>query len=143
MDLALDAAREAGARGEVPVGAVVTGPDGKVLAVAGNRTEADSDAAAHAELLALRAAGAIVGSPRLADCDLWVTLEPCPMCAAAAGLYRVRRIVFGAYDAKGGGIEHGPRVFAAPGCLHRPEIIGGMRESDAAALLRAFFSLRR
>ncbi len=143
MDLALDAAREAGARGEVPVGAVVTGPNGKVLAVAGNRTEADSDAAAHAELLALRAAGAIVGSPRLADCDLWVTLEPCPMCAAAAGLYRVRRIVFGAYDAKGGGIEHGPRVFAAPGCLHRPEIIGGMRESDAAALLRAFFSLRR
>jgi tRNA(Arg) A34 adenosine deaminase TadA len=143
MDLALDAARAAAARGEVPVGAVVTGPDGAVLAVAGNRTEADCDAAAHAELLALRIAASATGSPRLAGCDLWVTLEPCAMCAAAAGLFRVRRVVFGAYDPKGGGVEHGARVFAAPGALHRPEIIGGMRESEAGALLRAFFAERR
>jgi tRNA(Arg) A34 adenosine deaminase TadA len=143
MDLALRAAEEAAARGEVPVGAVVTGAGGDVLAVAGNRTEADHDASAHAEILALRAAAAALGSPRLTGCDLWVTLEPCPMCAAAAGLFRVRRIVFGAYDPKGGGIDHGPRIFAAPGAMHRPEVIGGMRESDAALLLRAFFLERR
>jgi cytosine deaminase len=143
MDLALQAARDAAARGEVPVGAVVAGPDGAVLAIAGNRTEADHDASAHAEMLALRTAAAAIGSPRLAECDLFVTLEPCPMCAAAAGLFRVRRIVFGAYDPKGGGIDHGPRVFDAPNCLHRPEIIGGMRESEAAELLRVFFAALR
>ncbi len=143
MSLALEAARAAAARGEVPVGAVVTGPDGAVLAVAGNRTEADNDASAHAELLALRQAAAAYGSPRLTGCSLYVTLEPCAMCAAAAGLFRVRRIVFGAYDPKGGGIDHGARVFQAPTCLHRPEIIGGMRETDAADLLRVFFAARR
>jgi len=143
MDLALNAARAAAARGEVPVGAVVTAPDGAILAVAGNQVEAACDAAAHAELLALREAGAALGSPRLTGCDLWVTLEPCPMCAAAAGLFRVRRILFGAYDPKGGGIEHGPRVFDTAPNLHRPELIGGLREQEAQALLRTFFVARR
>jgi cytosine deaminase len=143
MALALQEAEAAAARGEVPVGAVVTAPDGAVLARAGNRTEQANDAAAHAELLALRQAAAVLGTPRLVGCDLWVTLEPCPMCAGAAALFRVRKIVFGAYDPKGGGVEHGPRVFHAPGCLHVPEIIGGVRESCSAALLRAFFRVRR
>jgi len=143
MALALHAARAAAARGEVPVGAVVTGADGAVLAVAGNRTEADCDAAAHAEVLAMRQAAAARGSPRLESCDLWVTLEPCPMCAAAAGLFRVRRVIFGAYDPKGGGIEHGPRVLQTSGSLHRPEVVGGVREQEAARLLRDFFAARR
>lgn len=143
MDIALAEARAAASRGEVPVGAVVTGPDGAVLAQAGNRTEANCDAAAHAELLALRAAAACLGSPRLTGCDLWVTLEPCPMCAAAASLFRVRRLVFGAYDPKGGGVEHGPRVFDSAGAVHRPEVIGGVRERECAALLREFFRERR
>ncbi len=143
MQIALDEARSAAARGEVPVGAVVLGPDGAVLARAGNATEATHDASAHAELLALRQAGALLGTPRLAGCDLVVTLEPCPMCAAAISLFRIRRLVFGAYDAKGGGVEHGARVFDAPSCLHRPEIIGGMREREAATLLREFFAARR
>jgi tRNA(adenine34) deaminase len=144
MDIALQEARDAAARGEVPVGAVVLGPNGAVLARAGNRTEELHDAAAHAEMLALRAAAAGRGSSRLADCDLVVTLEPCPMCAAAIGLFRIRRLVFGAYDAKGGGVEHGPRIFAVPGCLHRPELVGGVRESESAVLLRDFFAdLRR
>jgi tRNA(Arg) A34 adenosine deaminase TadA len=143
MDLALAEARAAAARGEVPVGAVVTDAEGRVLAAAGNRVEELSDACAHAELLALRAAAAARGEPRLPDCTLHVTLEPCPMCAAAAALFRVRRVRFGAYDPKGGGIEHGPRVFAAPGALHRPEVVGGLREAEAAALLRAFFAALR
>jgi tRNA(Arg) A34 adenosine deaminase TadA len=143
MEMALQAARQAGARGEVPVGAVVTDAAGAVLACAGNRTEELHDAAAHAELLALREAARQRGMTRLPDCDLVVTLEPCPMCAAAASLFRVRRVVFGAYDAKGGGVEHGPRVFAAAGCLHRPEVIGGVCEREAAALLRAFFAAKR
>ena len=143
MELALGEARAAARRGEVPVGAVVLAPDGAVLAQAGNRTEADHDASAHAELLALRAAASRLGAPRLAGCDLIVTLEPCPMCAAAASLFRVRRLVFGAYDPKGGGVEHGARVFDAPTCQHRPEIIGGVREREAAALLRDFFAARR
>ena len=143
MARALAEARHAAARGEVPVGAVVLGPDGAVLASAGNRTEQDCDASAHAELLALRAAAARLGSPRLIGCDLVVTLEPCPMCAAACGLFRIRRLVFGAYDPKGGGVEHGPRVLDAAGALHRPEVIGGVREGEAAALLRAFFAARR
>ncbi len=140
MDRALAEARAAAARGEVPVGAVVLAPDGTVLAAAGNRTEGDCDAAAHAELLALRDAASRLGAPRLPGCDLVVTLEPCPMCAAAAGLFRIRRLVFGAYDPKGGGVEHGPRVFATAPFLHRPEIVGGVREREAAALLRDFFA---
>jgi tRNA(Arg) A34 adenosine deaminase TadA len=143
MGIAMEEARAAAARGEVPVGAAVVGPDGTVLARAGNRTEADHDASAHAELLALRAAGLALGSPRLVGCDLFVTLEPCPMCAAAIGLFRIRRLVFGAYDPKGGGVEHGARVFDAPSCHHRPEVIGGVRETEAGELLRAFFQERR
>jgi len=139
MAIALEEARLAGGRAEVPVGAVVVGPDGVVLARAGNRTEAERDASAHAELLALRAAAKVLGSARLVGCDLYVTLEPCPMCAAAISLFRVRRLVFGAYDPKGGGVEHGARVFDAASCLHRPEVIGGVREAEAGALLTAFF----
>jgi tRNA(adenine34) deaminase len=143
MEAALAEARAAAARGEVPVGAVVIGPGGEILARAGNEVEARHDPTAHAELLALRAASARRGAPRLPDCDLVVTLEPCPMCAQAASFFRVRRLVFGAYDPKGGGVEHGARVFDAASCHHRPELIGGVRESDAAALLRGFFGERR
>jgi tRNA(adenine34) deaminase len=114
-----------------------------VLARAGNRCEELSDPTAHAEMLALRAAAAARGEPRLPDCDLVVTLEPCPLCAAAVSLFRVRRLVFGAYDPKGGGVEHGPRAFDAPGCLHRPEVVGGVCEQEAAVLLRGFFQARR
>lgn len=143
MELALAAARAAAARGEVPIGCVIVGPDGTLLAEEGNRTEAQADPTAHAELLAIRAAAARLGAPRLVDCDLYVTLEPCPMCAQAASFFRVRRIVFGAYDPKGGGVEHGARIFAASSCHHLPEIVGGVRESDSAALLRDFFAARR
>ena len=143
MRLALGAAMQAAAQGEVPVGAAVLHQDGRVLAVAGNRTEAQLDATAHAELLALRAAAQTLKTAHLEQCDLWVTLEPCPMCAAAAGLFRVRRIYFGAYDPKGGGIEHGPRIPDTARNLHRPEIVGGIFETEAAALLRAFFAARR
>ena len=143
MALALEQARLAAARGEVPVGAVLLDADGGVLAADGNRTEATPDAAAHAEMLVLREGARRLGSPRLPGCTLYVTLEPCPMCAAAIGLFRVGRVVFGAYDPKGGGVEHGPRVFDSPGCLHRPEVVGGVRETEAAALLRAFFAALR
>jgi tRNA(Arg) A34 adenosine deaminase TadA len=143
MEMALDEARAAAARGEVPVGAVVLDGAGKVLARAGNETEARHDPTAHAEMLALRAAAAARGEVRLPDCELVVTLEPCPMCAQAASLFRVRRITFGAYDPKGGGVEHGARVFDASSCLHRPEVIGGSRQSEAAALLQGFFAARR
>ncbi len=143
MQHALEAARAAAARGEVPVGAVVLAPDGTLLACAGNQVEAGRDPTAHAELLALRAAAARLGTARLPGCDLWVTLEPCALCAAAAVLFRVRRVVFGAYDPKGGGVEHGARVFAAPGCLHVPEVVGGMREQECGALLKAFFATLR
>jgi tRNA(adenine34) deaminase len=139
MEIALAEATAAAMRGEVPVGAVVLNAQGVVLARAGNRIE-ERDAAAHAELLALSAAASALGEPRLAGCDLIVTLEPCPMCAAAASLFRIRRLIFGAYDPKGGGIEHGPRIFAAPACSHRPEVIGGVREAECAALLRSFFA---
>ena len=139
MERALQQARLAAERGEVPVGAVLLAPDGYVLAAAGNETEARRDASAHAEMLVMRAAARALGSPRLIGCTLIVTLEPCPMCAAAASHFRVETIVFGAYDPKGGGIEHGPRIFDAPGCLHRPEIVGGVREREAAALLSEFF----
>jgi tRNA(Arg) A34 adenosine deaminase TadA len=143
MQLALDEARAAASRGEVPVGAVVAGPDGAIIASAGNRTEADTDPTAHAELLALRAAGRTLGTPRLTGCDLYVTLEPCPLCAQAISLFRIRRLFFGAYDPKGGGVEHGPRLLNADTCFYRPEIIGGLREQEAADLLRAFFKCRR
>ena len=143
MEIALEEARAAAARGEVPVGAVVLAPDGMVLARMGNAVEARRDASAHAEILALRAAAAARGNARLAGCDLVVTLEPCPMCAHAISLFRVRRLIFGAYDPKGGGVEHGARVFDAASCHHRPEVIGGVRETAAGALLRAFFAARR
>jgi tRNA(adenine34) deaminase len=143
MQIALEEARAAALRGEVPVGAVVLAADGTVLARAGNRVEECHDAAAHAELLALREAAGARGSPRLPDCDLVVTLEPCPMCAQAISLFRIRRLVFGAYDPKGGGVEHGARVFEAASCHHRPEVLGGVQETAAASLLRAFFQERR
>ena len=143
MQRALALAEQAAAAGEVPVGALVLAPDGTVLAEAANRVEADHDASAHAELLAMRAAAAALGTPRLPGCTLVVTLEPCPMCAAAAVHFRITRVVFGAYDPKGGGVEHGPRLFAQPACLHRPEIVGGVEEAASAALLRAFFASLR
>jgi len=144
MTLALAEAERAAARGEVPVGAVVVdGASGAVLAVAGNRVEELNDPTAHAELLALRAAAARLGSPRLSDCDLYVTLEPCPMCAAAISFARVRRLYFGAGDPKGGGVEHGARIFAQPTCHHRPEVYGGLDEARAGELLRRFFAARR
>ena len=143
MAIALEEARAAGGRGEVPVGACVLSPTGELLARAGNRVEATHDASAHAELLAMRAAAHWLGTPRLLGCTVAVTLEPCPMCAAAMVHFRVRRVVFGAYDPKGGGVDHGPRVFDAHGCLHRPDVTGGVREEEAAALLRAFFADRR
>ncbi len=142
MQLAIAEAEAAARRGEVPVGAVVV-RDGTVLARAGNRTEADADPTAHAEILALRAAAARLGAPRLEGCDLYVTLEPCAMCAAAIAFARVRRLYFGAYDPKGGGVEHGPRFFAQPTCHHRPEVYGGIDERRCAALLTAFFRDRR
>ena len=143
MDQALTEARAAALRGEVPVGAVVLGPDGAVLASAGNRVEETHDASAHAELLALRAAASARGDSRLPDCDLVVTLEPCPMCAQAISFFRIRRLVFGAYDPKGGGVDHGARVFSASSCHHRPEVVGGVREAEAGALLRTFFATKR
>ncbi len=143
MELALHEARAAAARGEVPVGALVLAPDGSVLAAAGNAVERLRDASAHAELLAMRAAAARIGSPRLIGCTLVASLEPCPMCAAAASHFRIARLLFGAYDPKGGGVEHGPRLYDRPGCLHRPEFIGGICETESAALLRTFFANRR
>ncbi len=143
MGEALAEALAAAARGEIPVGAVVLAPDGTILARASNRTEHDTDASAHAEILALRAAAAVRKNPRLPDCDLFVTLEPCPMCAHAISLFRIRRLVFGAYDPKGGGVEHGARIFDAASCHHRPQVIGGVRETESAALLRDFFRERR
>jgi tRNA(adenine34) deaminase len=143
MQRAFAAAEAAAADGEVPVGAVIVDADGKVLAVAGNRTERDTDPSAHAELLALREACAVRNEPRLPDCDLYVTLEPCPMCATAISFARIRKVVFGAYDPKGGGVEHGPRIFAQPTCHHAPEIVGGVEAGRAADLLRTFFRGRR
>ena len=143
MQLALAEARAAAQRGEVPIGAVIVAPDGTVLAAAGNRTEADRDPTAHAEMLAIREAAGKVGAPRLVECDLHVTLEPCPMCAQAISFARLRRLYFGASDPKGGGIEHGPRIFQQPTCHHRPEVYGGIGEREAADLLRTFFTARR
>jgi tRNA(adenine34) deaminase len=143
MEIALAEARAAAARGEVPVGAVVLDGAGAVLARAGNEVEARHDPTAHAEMLALRAAATARGETRLPDCELVVTLEPCPMCAQAASLFRLRRLVFGAYDPKGGGVEHGARVFGASSCSHRPEVVGGVREAEAGGLLRGFFAGKR
>src|SRR5215472_42814 len=143
MERALALARAAAQAGEVPVGAVIVGYDGAVLAEAANRTETDRDPTAHAELLAIRVAAKKLGAPRLVDCDLYVTLEPCPMCAQAISLARVRRLYYGAADPKGGGVENGPRIFAQPTCHHRPEIYGGIDERRAGALLRRFFQARR
>jgi tRNA(Arg) A34 adenosine deaminase TadA len=143
MDIALEEARAAGRRGEVPVGAVVIGPDGAELARAGNRTLELGDPTAHAEMLAIRAACAAVGSERLVGCDLHVTLEPCPMCAAAISFARIRRLYYGAADEKSGGVDHGPRIFAHATCHHVPEVYGGIAEADAARLLTEFFAGRR
>ena len=142
MSIALEEARAAGARGEVPVGCVVVS-DGTIVARAGNRTIADHDPTAHAELIAIRAAASTLGSERLADCDLYVTLEPCAMCAAAMSFARIRRLYFGAADAKGGAVEHGVCFFAAPTCHHRPEVYGGINESECGELLKNFFQARR
>lgn len=139
MDTALAEARDASARGEVPVGAIVVGPDGRVLAQAGNRTRADLDPTAHAEILAIRAACRSLGSERLAGCDLYVTLEPCPMCAAAISFARIRRLYWGAADPKSGGVEHGPRVYSHATCHHKPELYPGLGEAESAALLKRFF----
>jgi tRNA(adenine34) deaminase len=143
MALALDEAKAAGARGEVPIGAVVLGPDGTVLAQAGNRTLELRDPTAHAELLAIREAAAKLGNERLVDCDLYVTLEPCAMCAAAISFARIRRLYFAASDEKGGAVEHGPRFFGQPTCHHAPEVYGGLSETAATALLKDFFAARR
>ena len=142
MSIALEEARAAGARGDVPVGCVVV-RDGTIVARAGNRTIADHDPTGHAELIAIRAAASALGSERLADCDLYVTLEPCAMCAAAMSFARIRRLYFGAADTKGGAVEHGVRFFAAPTCHHRPEVYGGINESDCGELLKSFFQTRR
>ena len=142
MDIALAEARAADAADEVPVGCVVV-RGGEVIARAGNRTLRDRDPTAHAEMLAIRAAAAAIGSERLVDCDLHVTLEPCAMCAAAISFARVRRLYFAAADPKGGAVEHGVKFFAAPTCHHRPEVYGGIGEQAAASLLREFFAARR
>lgn len=143
MELALREAESAAARGEVPVGAVLVGPDGTILATAGNRTREVSDPSAHAEMLVIRAGASRLGSERLTGCDLYVTLEPCPMCAAVISFARIRRLYYGAADPKSGGIEHGPRIFSHATCHHRPEIYPGLGEHESAALLRAFFTARR
>ena len=143
MELALEQAGRAEARGEVPVGAVLVDASGAVLAAAGNEVEARHDPTAHAELLVIRAAAAQRQAPRLEDCDLYVTLEPCAMCAAAISFARIRRLYYGAYDPKGGAVEHGPRFFTQPTCHHAPEIYGGIDEQRAAALLKDFFAARR
>jgi tRNA(adenine34) deaminase len=143
MDLALKEAEAARDRGEVPIGAVVVSPDGAALASAGNRTLELRDPTAHAELLAIREACAKLGTERLVDCDLYVTLEPCAMCAAAISFARIRRLYFGAADPKGGAVEHGPRLFLQPTCHHAPEVYGGIGETAAAGLLKNFFATRR
>jgi tRNA(Arg) A34 adenosine deaminase TadA len=144
MDVALEEARAAAGRGEVPVGAVlVDGATGEILARAGNRTEAAADPTAHAEMLVIRDAAAAGGAARLAGCDLYVTLEPCAMCAAAVSFARIRRLYYGAEDPKGGGVDHGPRFYGQPTCHHRPEVYGGIAEREAAELLRNFFRDRR
>jgi tRNA(adenine34) deaminase len=141
---ALAEAEAAAARSEVPVGAVlVDAASGQVLAASGNRIMERNDPTAHAEMLVIRAAAEKLGAPRLAGCDLYVSLEPCPMCAAAISLARIRRLYFGAFDAKGGGVEHGPRIFTQSTCHHAPEVYGGIEEGTAGKLLKDFFAPRR
>ncbi|MES2336724.1 MAG: nucleoside deaminase [Pseudomonadota bacterium] len=142
MRAALHAARAAGDAGEVPVGAVVV-RGGQVIATAANAPRTLHDPTAHAEILAIRRAAAALGRERLEDCDLWVTLEPCAMCAGAVSHARIARLYYAASDPKGGAIDHGPRFFAQPTCHHRPEVYSGIGESEAAALLRTFFAARR
>ena len=142
MDLALKAAENAGKSGEVPVGCVVV-RNNAVIASAGNRTLTDRDPTAHAEILAIRDAAKVIGSERLTDCDLYVTLEPCTMCAAAISFARIRRLYYGAADPKGGAVDSGVRFFASPACHHAPEIYSAVGESEAATLLREFFKARR
>jgi tRNA(adenine34) deaminase len=142
MQTALDEARAAQQRGEVPVGCVVV-RDGEMIARAGNRTLADRDPTAHAELLAIRAAAKALGSERMIGCDLYVTLEPCAMCAAAMSFARIRRLYYGAADPKGGAVDSGVRFFSSATCHHRPEVYGGVSEGEAAVLLRDFFKARR
>jgi tRNA(adenine34) deaminase len=142
MDMALEEARAAQARGEVPVGCVIV-RGSEVVVRAGNRTVADRDPTAHAELLALRMAASSIGSERLTGCDLYVTLEPCAMCAAAMSFARIRRLYYGAADPKGGAVDNGVRFFAQPTCHHRPEVYGGVNESEAGLLLKDFFAARR
>jgi tRNA(adenine34) deaminase len=142
MDLALKAAEKARKSGEVPIGCVIVLGD-KVIATAGNRTLSDRDPTAHAEILAIRQATAVVGSERLIDCDLYVTLEPCTMCAGAVSLARIRRLYYGAADPKGGAVDSGVRFFAQPTCHHAPEVYSAVGESEAATLLREFFQERR
>jgi tRNA(adenine34) deaminase len=142
MDMALVQARAAGEAGEVPVGCVVV-RDGAVIARAGNRTLTARDPTAHAEIVAIREAVAVLGSERLDDCDLYVTLEPCAMCAGAVAFARIRRLYYGAADPKGGAVENGVKFFASPTCHHRPEVYGGLAEVDASALLKEFFQARR
>lgn len=142
MERALELAAQAALAGEVPVGAVVV-RDGAIIGEGENRNRRDNDPSAHAEMVAIRAAAAALGDYRLTGCDLWVTLEPCPMCAGAIAHARIARLYYGAADPKGGAVEHGVRQFAQPGCLHVPEIYGGLGEARSAALLRDFFVLRR
>jgi len=143
MEMALKEAESAAQRGEVPVGAVLVSATGKILARAGNQTEADHDPSAHAEILVMREAAKKQRSPRLTGCDLYVTLEPCAMCAAAISFARLRRVVFAAYDPKGGAVEHGPRFFSQPTCHHAPEVVGGVDEKCAQTLLKKFFVNKR
>ncbi len=143
MALALELARAAFGAGEVPVGAVITNSDGKVIGRGRNRVIELSDPSAHAEILAIREAGELLSSERLVDCDLYVTLEPCTMCAGAISLARIRRLYFGAQDPKGGGVDHGACFFDQTTCHHKPEVYGGIRESEASDLLRLFFASRR
>ncbi|MEQ9491839.1 MAG: nucleoside deaminase [Alphaproteobacteria bacterium] len=143
MRQALSAAEAAAAAGEVPVGAVVVDSGGKVIAIAGNRVEADHDPTAHAEIVALREAARKIGSARLIECDLYVTLEPCAMCAGAIAHARIRKLVFGAYDPKGGGVEHGARVFERETCHHKPDIVGGIDQTASERLLKDFFATKR
>ncbi|NNF78644.1 MAG: nucleoside deaminase [Rhizobiales bacterium] len=143
MDIALRQAKEAAERGEVPVGAAVVGSDGAVLAQAGNQVLELSDPSAHAELIAIRQAAVRLGSERLTGCDLYVTLEPCPMCAGAISLARVRRLYYGAEDPKAGGVDHGPRVFSHPTCHHAPEVYGGLQAAASSEMLKQFFKERR
>ena len=142
METALDEARTAEQRGEVPIGCVVV-RDGRIIARAGNRTLTDRDPTAHAEMIAIRAAAAAFGSERLTDCDLYVTLEPCVMCAGAIAFARIRRLYYGAHDPKGGAVDSGVRFFASPACHHRPDVYGGLAEAESSILLKRFFQERR